>query len=318
MTSAKAWIGAMRLRTLPLSFSVIIMGNAMALAFEDSYLIPNNFRCENWNIFGLTLLTTLLLQILSNFANDYGDAKKGTDNEDRIGPERAIQSGAISQKDMVYAIVVTSLLTLISGVFLLFYAFGAALDLTFISFLILGILSIAAAIKYTVGKKAYGYSGLGDLFVFIFFGLLGVIGSFYLHGQSLDWIILYPAITMGCFSVAVLNLNNMRDRDNDKAVGKNTLAVKLGFKGSKTYHYTLFIVAYLAFPIPHILLTWNVPSVYLFILPVLIIHIIHLKKVKSIENPKDFDPELKKIALSTFLFSLLFFITVFVNHINYH
>jgi len=309
MNNAKAWIQAMRLRTLPLSFSVIIMGNGIAVMFGDGYLMPHEFHCKNWWIFGLTLLTTLLLQILSNFANDYGDAKKGTDNEDRIGPERAIQSGAISQKAMVYAIVVTSLLTLASGIALLIYSFGKQIDFTFISFLILGVLAIAAAIKYTVGKSAYGYSGLGDLFVFIFFGLVGVIGSFYLQSHTFHWTLFLPAITLGCFSVAVLNLNNMRDYENDKAVGKNTLVVKIGSKKSKIYHYTLFIVAYLAFPIPIIVTGYSSPIIWVFILPTLVIHFFHIRKVISIQNPKDYDPELKKVALSTFLFSLLFLLT---------
>jgi 1,4-dihydroxy-2-naphthoate octaprenyltransferase len=285
------------------------MGNGLAILFGDGYLMPNKFHCENWWIFGLTLLTTLLLQILSNFANDYGDAKKGTDNEDRIGPERAIQSGAISQKAMVYAIIVTSLLTLASGIILLFYAFGTKIDIIFISFLIIGVLAIGAAIKYTVGKGAYGYAGLGDLFVFIFFGLVGVIGSFYLQSHRLGWELLLPATTIGCFSVAVLNLNNMRDIVNDKAVGKNTLVVKIGASKSKIYHYTLFIVAYLVFPLPLVIIGVSNPIIWAFMVPTLIIHVIHLRKVARTTDPKDFDPELKKVALSTFLFSLLFLLT---------
>lgn len=310
MTKTKAWISAMRLRTLPLSFSNVLLGTALALMAKDSSDISGSFTQKNWIIFGLTLLTTLFLQVLSNFANDYGDTKKGADNENRIGPERAVQSGLITTAAMLKGIIITSVLSFVSGIILLYFAFGDKLSPIFFTFLVLGILAIAAAIKYTVGKGAYGYSGLGDLFVFIFFGLVGVLGTFYLQVQSFHFVLILPAITMGCFSVAVLNLNNMRDQINDKAVGKNTLVVKLGFYKSKTYHVLLFTIAYLVFPIPFIISGIYYPALYVFIIPILIIHLIHVRKVLKIENPKDFDPELKKIALSAFLFSLLFFITV--------
>lgn len=307
----KHWISAMRLRTLPLSFSNILLGSALAYSLSNSPMW--NREKFSWTIFTLTLLTTLLLQILSNFANDYGDAKKGADNADRIGPERAIQSGLISPKDMLRAIIITALLALISGIFLLLESFDYQVDWTFISFVLLGLLTIAAAIKYTVGKGAYGYSGLGDLFVFIFFGIVGVLGPIYLQLHEVHMALIIPAITMGCFSVAVLNLNNMRDRANDQKVGKNTLAVKFGFKGSKIYHFILFIIAYSTFPV---LLLWIgiTEGSYLYflvaVLPIFVIHVIHLRKVYLTKDPKDFDPELKKIALSAFLFSMLFFIVV--------
>ena len=307
----KHWISAMRLRTLPLSFSNILLGSALAYSLSNSPMW--NREKFSWTIFTLTLLTTLLLQILSNFANDYGDAKKGADNADRIGPERAIQSGLISPKDMLRAIIITALLALISGIFLLLESFDYQVDWTFISFVLLGLLTIAAAIKYTVGKGAYGYSGLGDLFVFIFFGIVGVLGPIYLQLHEVHMALIIPAITMGCFSVAVLNLNNMRDRANDQKVGKNTLAVKFGFKGSKIYHFILFIIAYSTFSV---LLLWIgiTEGSYLYflvaVLPIFVIHVIHLRKVYLTKDPKDFDPELKKIALSAFLFSMLFFIVV--------
>ena len=307
----KAWISAMRLRTLPLSFSVILMGSA--LAFETNrYSSSIEF---SWWIFGLTLLTTLLLQVLSNLANDYGDALKGADNEGRIGPERAIQSGAISHKTMFKAIVLNAILALISGIALLLVAFEGELNWLFITFVLIGIASIGAAIKYTVGKGAYGYSGLGDLFVFIFFGLLGVLGTLFLQTHEFRWEYVLVAATMGLFSVAVLNLNNMRDRENDKAVGKNTLAVKLGFRFSKIYHYTIFVLAYLCGPMYMIYrsIAHQFYGLLIVVSIPLLIHIIHLRKVKLIKDPKDFDPELKKVALSAFLFGLLFFIFVLFN-----
>lgn len=307
----KAWISAMRLRTLPLSFSVILMGSALAVE-TNRFSYTREF---SWWIFGLTLFTTLLLQILSNLANDYGDALKGADNEGRIGPERAIQSGAISHKAMFNAIVLNAFLALISGIALLLVAFKGELNWLFITFVIIGIASIGAAIKYTVGKGAYGYSGLGDLFVFIFFGLVGVLGTLFLHAHEFRWLDVLAAANMGLYSVAVLNLNNMRDRENDKTVGKNTLAVKLGFRFSKIYHYSIFILAYLCLLI-HIIYSLIVHQFYGLLIVVLIpllIHIIHLRKVSLIKDPKDFDPELKKVALSAFLFGLLFFFYVLFN-----
>jgi len=305
----KHWIKAFRLRTLPLSFSNILLGSAMAFSLDRSVPISSNF---SWTIFALTLLTTLLLQILSNLANDYGDAKKGADNENRIGPERAIQSGAITHKAMLNAIIIVSILALIGGLSLLYLAFKNNLNWTFVGFFLLGIAAIAAAIKYTVGKGAYGYSGLGDLFVFIFFGWVGVVGTFYLQTHYFDWMLLLPATTMGCFSVAVLNLNNMRDQVNDKAVGKNTLVVKLGRKNAKIYHALLFVLAYCIFPLPVLFYSGEILFLIPFV-PVAIIHAIHLVKVYRICDPKDFDPELKKIALSALLFSILAWISIYLD-----
>ena len=309
----KAWIKAMRLRTLPLSFSVIIVGNAFAYGQRDSGCF-GPIEEFNWLLFSLTLLTTLLLQILSNLANDYGDAKKGADNEGRIGPERAIQSGLISPSSMLRGIILTSVLSLGSGITLLFIAFGSSIDWTFITFFILGILSIAAAIKYTIGKGAYGYAGLGDLFVFIFFGMIGVVGSYYLHRLRIDDFVLLFAVTMGALSTAVLNLNNMRDRVNDAKVGKNTVVTKLGFEGGKKYHYFLFILAYIPIGIIFVPLGDSHWQVLLFLSPVFIIHAVHLLKVRKIKEPVEFDPELKKVALSTFLLALIIFGLVYFGY----
>lgn len=303
----------MRLRTLPLSFSVIIMGSAFAwelLNFLSKILDPTKYF--NWTIFTFLLLTTLFLQILSNLANDYGDAVKGTDNDNRVGPERAIQSGIITAKEMKNGIIITSILSLVSGLYLLYLTFGDILNLKFILFLVLGLLAIAAAIKYTVGKSAYGYRTLGDFFVFIFFGLVGVGGSFYLLvKESFHFGILWSAISMGAFCVMVLNLNNMRDRINDAASGKRTMAVILGFKGAKIYHYVLMIIG-LSWPIIVMLSVLKSPYV-LILLPILIIHLVHLRTVIRIKEPADFDPELKKIALTTFLFSILFWILLVIQ-----
>ena len=228
----KAWIQAFRLRTLPLALSSILMGIIVSY-IHDSFLL----QVSIWAV-----ITTLLLQILSNLANDYGDASKGTDNENRLGPERTVQSGKISPKSMKNAIIIFSFLSLISGLYLIWLS-----NIDFIKallFLLLGVLAIAAAIKYTVGKRAYGYSGLGDLFVFIFFGPVAVLGSFYLNSGYISYDVIFPAITVGLLSTAVLNLNNMRDLDNDKKSGKNTIVVKLGIKRAKLYHIIIVNIAF--------------------------------------------------------------------------
>ncbi len=302
MNKFKAWIKALRLRTLPLSFSAIIMGAGLVLTNHQL----------NYNTLGLILLTTLLLQILSNLANDYGDAQKGADNNNRVGPTRAIQSGIISLKEMKIAIFLVSVLALLSGLLLLLTAFKGKINSIFLGFLVLGVLAIMAAIKYTVGKKAYGYSAKGDFFVFIFFGLVAVIGTYYLLSQQFNWLVILPSTTMGGFSVAVLNLNNMRDIDNDKAVNKITIPVKIGIENAKKYQYSLFFWAYLAYII-FCFKAFSLKDNYLVFTPLIavaFIHIPHLLKVSKIKNNVQFDPELKKIALSALLFSVLFFLVV--------
>jgi 1,4-dihydroxy-2-naphthoate octaprenyltransferase len=297
MNKTKAWIKAFRLRTLPLAFSAVIIGGA---------LVQINYKV-NYQVLFLILLTTLLLQVLSNLANDYGDAVKGTDNNNRVGPTRAIQSGYISHNQMKMAIIITSTLALISGVFLLFIAFDGLINYYFIGFLILGLLAIFAAIKYTIGKKAYGYSAKGDLFVFIFFGLVAVLGTYFLMTKAFDWLMVLPAITIGGFSTAVLNLNNMRDIENDKAVNKITLPVKMGLENAKKYHYSLFFWSYLSYFF-FCFLKFDLREDYIIFLPLIIVALIqlpHLKKISKIIDYKQFDPELKKIALSALLFSVL-------------
>lgn len=292
----KKWIQAARLRTLPLSVSGIIIGS--------SYAYFQGF--ENWNIVVLALFTTLGFQVLSNFANDYGDGVKGTDNENRVGPQRAIQSGVISVKQMKTAIIITALLSLVAAVLLIYVSFGKENFGYSLLFFVLGIASIAAAIKYTVGKGAYGYSGFGDVFVFIFFGLVSVLGSNFLFTKQFDPYLILPAVAIGLLSVAVLNLNNMRDIENDRNSGKNTLVVKMGLKNAKYYHNSLIaiaIVCMMCFAI------FTKTSIF----PILLVNFIlirHLKVVHKAQNYKDFDPELKKVALGTFALSLLLSLTL--------
>lgn len=299
----KHWIQAARLRTLPLSVSGIIVGSMYAFIYpsEDILTPTEGF---NWSILGFALLTTLGLQVLSNFANDYGDGVKGTDNSDRVGPQRAIQSGAISASAMKQAIFITALLTLFSAIVLIYIAFGDTNFLFSIFYLLLGILAIASAIKYTVGKNAYGYHGYGDVFVFVFFGLVSTLGVNFLYSKQLNWDLFLPAIGIGLLSVAVLNLNNMRDEASDRKANKNTLVVKLGGEKAKQYHAFLIVTAMVTFVVFGLINEFKLDQ-YLFLITYVPL-LIHLKKVHQNENPKDLDPELKKVALSTFFLAVLF------------
>jgi len=290
----KNYIKAARLRTLPLSISGIIVGSF--IAYSKGY--------NNIYIVILALLTTIGFQIISNFANDYGDGVKGTDNENRIGPERALQSGAISPKQMLNAIITTSIITFFIALALIYISFGEDNFLYSAIFLILGITSIGAAIKYTMGKNAYGYSGFGDIFVFLFFGILSVCGSYFLFSKQLDYYIFLPAFSIGLLSTAVLNLNNMRDIENDKNAHKNTLVVKLGSSNAKKYHYFL-IIGSIIFAVLYTINNYHTPFQFLFLIAYIPIGK-HLVKIIKTTSPKEYDPELKKIALSTFLFAILF------------
>ena len=291
--NAKAWLEAARLRTLPLSVSGILVGSFYA--FSQGYI--------NWGILTLALVTTLGLQVLSNFANDYGDGIKGTDNEHRIGPQRAIQKGAITIAAMKKGIIITSVLTLIAAVVLIYVSFGSENFVYSVFFFILGLGAVAAAIKYTVGNNAYGYRGLGDVFVFIFFGLVSVIGCYFLYSKQIDGLVILPAISVGLLSVAVLNLNNMRDQVSDTMSGKNTIVVKMGAKAAKNYHYTVIITA-LALTLAFAIFSHFKAVQYIFLVAY-IPFIIHLKTVANNTVPRDLDPELKKVALGTFFLSVL-------------
>lgn len=290
----KSYIQAARLRTLPLSVSGIIVGSFLAAA-EGFF---------HWDIFMLSILTTVSFQILSNYANDYGDGVKGTDNENRVGPMRAIQSGAISKEHMLNAIKITGTISFLLALVLIYLSFGQKYLGYSLLFLVLGIAAIGAALKYTMGKNAYGYSGFGDVFVFIFFGLVSVCGSYFLFTKHLNFLILLPAFSVGLLSVGVLNLNNMRDLESDKMAQKNTLVVKIGAEFAKYYHYYLLITAFM---LALIFTTFSYKSAWQFLFIFAFIPIfLHLFRVYKMKDLKDLDPELKKLALSTFLFSILF------------
>ena len=293
MSKLKAWLSAIRLRTLPLSVSGIIMG----ACFADF----NGFF--NIYILILALLTTISLQILSNLANDYGDGIKGTDNENRVGPERAIQSGSITPEQMFDAIKINIFIAILLSLSLIYTSFGTGNFLYAMLFFLLGGFAIFSALTYTIGESAYGYRGLGDVYVFLFFGLVSCIGSYILFGKQIDHVLILPAISLGLLSVGVLNLNNMRDIDSDKLSNKITLAVKLGEKKAKVYHMFLIVTAIILsiiFSILYFTSFWNFLFYFSFI-PLLI----HIKKIRDAKSPNDFDSQLKVLALTAFLFSIL-------------
>jgi len=294
MTKTKAWITALRLRTLPLSISGVITGSLIALSKS----------IFDWKVFCLALTTTLFLQILSNLANDYGDNQNGADNLGRIGPERMVQSGVISAKEMKRMILLFATMASVSGVSLLLISHLEIFSVSFFVLLILGILAIWAALTYTIGNNPYGYSGWGDLSVFLFFGLLSVIGTYYLYAGEITIDIFLPAISIGALSVGVLNINNMRDHDNDKATGKNTVVVKIGVSKAKYYHTALLATALIASLLYMFVNHIYYPGyLFVFILVPLAKHLLH---VFRFQNPSSFDKELKKLALITILFSLAF------------
>lgn len=294
----KAWLNAFRLRTLPLALSSVLMGIVVAYIF--------GFVDIEISIF--SIITTTLLQILSNLANDYGDGIRGTDNENRLGPMRTLQSGKISPHEMRNAIILFSILSFLSGLYLLFLSH---IDLFQIAiFLVLGLTAIIAAITYTIGKKAYGYKGLGDIFVFLFFGLLAVLGTSYLISGEFNIYALFPAASMGLFSTAVLNLNNLRDIENDHFMGKKTIAVRLGVQKTKLYHTVLINLAFILLFLFVTLMELNW-YIYLSFL-VYVLFLIDLLAIDRLQNLKKLDPFLKKTAIKTFVFVFIFILLVII------
>jgi 1,4-dihydroxy-2-naphthoate octaprenyltransferase len=293
-----SWINAMRLRTLPLSIAGIFTGGALAYRYAQDNDLPFSFP-----VFIMAVLTALLLQILSNFANDYGDFEKGTDNDNRKGPARALQSGAITKGNMQMAILFTAILALASGIALLYLAFGVP-DYRFLFFLVLGLAGIGAAIKYTMGKNPYGYKGLGDIFVFIFFGLVSCCGVFVLLVHILPPEMFLPATSIGALSTAVLNLNNLRDIDNDKASGKVTIPVRIGMRKGLIYHYFLIAIPFIS----NSIFAWTTGNMTLLaltgfsMLPAFIL----FRPLFNNPDHKQLDLLLKKTAMFTLLFTVLF------------
>jgi 1,4-dihydroxy-2-naphthoate polyprenyltransferase len=290
--NTKAWLSAFRLRTLPLSLSCIGMAGFLA-AYAGKF---------SGLIFTFCCLTTIFLQVLSNLANDYGDSVNGADHAGRKGPLRAVQSGAISLSQMRNAVILFCILSLASGILLLWFSFGSNWN-AILAFFGLGLLSIAAAIGYTVGKRPYGYIGLGDISVLIFFGLVGVMGSYYLFTHEITWKEILPALSCGLFSIAVLNINNIRDIESDKSAGKFSIPVRIGKEKASKYHWVLLLGGLLS-AIIYSIINYQSPWQFLFLLaaPLIIKNGISVSSKPSAE----LDPFLKQMALTTLLFVVLF------------
>ena len=301
MAAVKSWIKAARLRTLPLAMSGILMG--AALSYFDSA-----FQTK---VTVLAIVTALFIQIFSNFANDYGDSQKGTDNQHRVGPKRTVQSGEISPKQMKVGMVVLIVLSLVTGVWLV--AEGTkGLDLTtFLLFLAFGIVALIAAYRYTAGTNPYGYAGLGDVAVFLFFGILPVVGTYFLNAHQLNPEIFLPAISIGLFSTGVLNLNNMRDIENDRNSGKNTVVVRMGSNKSKHYHTCLIVIGWIT-AVTFVALRFQsvYQAIFILTLPLFINDLI---KINRIKEPRQLDPFLKKLSIATLLFTVLFGIGIILT-----
>ena len=292
MAKLKSWVVAARLRTLPLAISGFLAGFSVAARYTE----------PDWLVAALTLLTAVLLQVLSNFANDYGDARSGVDSDEREGPQRMVQSGAISSGRMRWAVVLFSVASFVSGTCLIAVAFGG-LMLETIVFISAGLMAIAAAIKYTAGKNPYGYAGFGDLFVFIFFGLISTGGAFFLQTREMDWSVLMPAATVGLFATGVLNLNNIRDIESDRKAGKFSIPVRIGKEKAARYHAAL-LIAGVALATAFVLLHFRDWKELLFLL--VVPRLVTNARVTIKNSGNALDPYLKHMAVTTLLFALLF------------
>ena len=293
MSQVKEWISAIRLRTLPLAIASIGLGSFLA-AFEGKF---------KWQVFALSTLTTIFLQILSNLANDYGDSQHGADSAEREGPSRAVQSGKISPKAMKGAIYMLITLSFLSGIGLLLVSFPH-ISLAFWILLILGVLSIGAAVNYTMGNNPYGYAGFGDLFVIVFFGFVGVIGTYFCHTGTFEATALLPAFSCGLLSTAVLNVNNIRDIASDEKAGKRSIPVRIGRQKAVVYHWALILIA-LSSTILYVLLNYSSPLQFLFLVAAPFL-LFNGMKVSIIKESSQLDPYLKQMALSTLLFIVTF------------
>ncbi|SET59507.1 1,4-dihydroxy-2-naphthoate polyprenyltransferase [Hymenobacter actinosclerus] len=299
---AKAWVSAFRPRTLPLALASIMAGGFLAAS-------QGQFRPA---VVALAALTTILLQILSNLANDYGDSQNGADSVHREGPLRAVQSGVISPRQMKKGMGLFGALSLGSGLLLLWVALGAAGAWVFLAFLALGLSAIWAAVNYTAGAKPYGYAGLGDLSVFVFFGLVGVGGTYFLQAysqvpvwtQALPWPVLLPAVALGCFATAVLNVNNIRDIRSDQLAGKITIPVRLGPVRARRYHWLLLALGFGA-AVLYVAFTYHSPWQWLFLLSAPLL-LRNARAVWQRQDSRQLDPLLKQMALTTLVFTLLF------------
>ena len=312
MVKLKTWIRAARPRTLLLSFSGVLLGGFLACDKVLEPVVPEASRRVEGPTFWFTLifcaLTAILLQVLSNLANDFGDFKKGTDSAKRVGPQREMQSGSINEREMRRGIAIVSALCLLIGGILIFVLTRLTWQELAV-FTVLGLGAVLAAVLYTLGRHPYGYRGLGDLFCFLFFGWAAVAGTFYLATRTLDFSVLLPATAMGFMSNAVLNINNMRDYENDKASGKNSLVVKLGLKNAFLYHCLLIVGAFVCLTV-FLILKHAPVYAYLFLL----LFLLFFKDLRAIKNtkPEQLDPFLGRQVKHTFLLVVVYGVLLLV------
>ena len=291
MKKIRYYIASMRLRTLPLSMSGVILGLMLAAA---DYQV-------RWDTIVLTLLTTAFLQILANVSNEYGDYKSGTDSSDRKGPAYSLTGGFLTENDFKVMIWIYIILCAVSGLALIKISFGTLIDLEPALMILLGAAAIKAATHYTLGKNPYGYRGLGDIYVFLFFGLVSVLGAYYVASHNLRPLMLLPASAIGLFSVGVLNVNNIRDMETDARTRK-TIPLRIGERNGKIYQTALVaggwicmtVFTFLRIPDP-----WH--FLFLATLPLFVIHIVGVWK----KSGKALDPMLPLLVMSTFAFSIL-------------
>ena len=287
----KALLKSMRLRTLPLSLAGVVCGGLLAMGGigdQDNH---------SWWAFAMVLLTACSLQVLSNLSNEMGDHLSGVDGEDREGPNYSMADGGLTVKQMWRAINGSVVLCAISGLLMLLFSFQFSIfNFQFAGLLILGAAAIWAATHYTLGKKPYGYIGLGDLFVFIFFGLVSVLGSYFVVAHTLDWRVLWPACGIGLLSVAVLNVNNIRDMQSDQGLRK-TIPLRIGERRAKWYQTILVVAGMVCFcRIPVLALIWALP---------ILLFVLHLVWVWT-HRGKSLDPALPLLVLATFIQALLY------------
>lgn len=299
MASISSWISALRPRTLFLAVATSLCGSGIAYSIGKFSVV----------VFVLTALIATILQLLSNMANDLGDYQQGTDiTGERVGPKRTVQSGAITPQQMKKGILIAVLFAVLVGLALIYVALQFMDVLHIALFLFLGAASIVAAIKYTAGKNPYGYKGLGDLFSFIFFGLVSVVGTYFLHTHTLDFRPWLPAVGLGLLTVAVLNINNMRDLENDKKSGKVTIPVRIGFTNAKRYHAFLTLGAIACFVVYSLLYTTEWYQ-YIYLL-VFFLFLKMLANIFRITENRLLDPYLKYTSMGAFLLSVMFSICI--------
>lgn len=289
----QAWLLAARLRTLPLATACILLGAFMAA-------VDGVFR---WGVTVLALVTAVLLQILSNLANDYGDSVHGADSTARRGPKRAVQSGLISARAMRTGMVITAIAAAVTGLALIWLAFGGQARSMLLTFVGLGAAAIAAAVLYTNGIKPYGYAGLGDLFVLVFFGWVGVMGTYFLQAQTFNWLVMLPATSCGLLAVGVLNINNIRDIESDRQAGKFSVPVRIGLDMARRYHWLLLGGA-VGMAVVYVVLTYHAPWQFLFVLSLPLLW--NNGRIVATAPPHTLNPMLKQLSLSTLVFIISF------------